>query len=402
MKYYIPYNKVEKLEKIINRANKKGASILFVKGEESYQDGIMYVHPKYGNTLIETPIKVRCIECEVDGTYRINGWSFVGTIQFTPNGNIIRLVDSYFEGKIPTRYLHTPSICEHCGKVRNRKDTYLICSDEGEFKQVGSSCLLEYTQGLDANVCAEMMSSLNKVLDLAKLEYQDDEFFRSSYNYSSDCSYDSLEVKKHAYALVTKYGYHKMENGNGSANDLSDFLFRNSPSDVWEPLYGSLEMPSEDIINAIDEYAKANLEKEEFGYIRNASLAWLNDGIEYRDFGLVCAFVNTYLKEVARLEKQKIDVESKNNVHVGNVGDKITIKVAHARVLFIKDNSSYSYYAESTKVWEIIDEEGHTYKWSANFGVDIHSGDTIKATIKAHSEYKGIKQTIITRGKVNS
>lgn len=401
MWYNIPTNKIEKLEKIIARANKKGANIIFNKGNEIICDGVMYVHPKSfngSNTLIETPIKVRCVECFVEGTYRINGWSFVGTIEFTENGNIIRLADSSFEGKIPTKYLHTPKICEHCGKIRNRKDTYLICSDEGEFKQVGSSCLLEYTQGLDADVCANIMSSLTKVLDLAKLEYQDDEFFASSYNYSSDCGFDSREVERHAYTLVKAYGYHKMDNGVGTAFDLSNYLF-GYKDENWETMFGSLTLVSDEELDKMSAWVNT-IDDSEFGYMRNAKLAWLKKSVEYRDFGLVASLVNTYLKEVARQEKAKKDLESKNNTWVGNIGDRITIKVASARVLYTKDNSWKSYYAECTWVMEIIDEEGHTFKWSSSTN-NINEGDTIVATIKAHEEYRGIKQTIITRGRVS-
>ena len=49
---------------------------------------------------------------------------------------------------------------------------------------------------------------------------------------------------------------------------------------------------------------------------------------------------------------------------------------------------------------EIIDTEGHTYKWSASTNI-IGEGYTIVATVKSHYDYKGIKQTVITRGKVN-
>ena len=176
MKYSIPVDKFEKLEKIIHKYQKKGAKITFQIGEKVIEEGTLFIEDKINHVTRNVKISVDCIEVFVEGSYKINDWSFVGTVEFTENGNIIRLADSSFEGKVPVKYLHTEKICEHCGKIRNRKDTYLICSDEGEWKQVGSSCLLDYTHGLDADECASIMSCLDKIQELSDFDYSFDSF----------------------------------------------------------------------------------------------------------------------------------------------------------------------------------------------------------------------------------
>ena len=400
MKYFIPTNKVEKLEKIINKYNKKGANITFNLGNKVTEKGTLTILDHIHHCQYETSIDVECVEVFVEGTYKINDWQFLGTIEFTSNGNIIRLVDSSFENKVPSKYLHTPQICEHCGTIRNRKDTYLIYNEKtNEFKQVGSTCLLDYTQGLDADACASMMSCFSKIKELSNYDCDSDSFKGNGYD-ATGYGMKRDTVLPITYAYVKQYGYEKMYQGNGTANDIMIMLWHGMHDEEMTRRYESLVMPTDEELKAVDEYAQSKLDSEQFGYFRNASLAWLNKSIEYRDFSLVASFVNTYFKELARLEKEKINAESRSNSYVGNIGDKITIQVKSARVLYIKDNSMYSYYAESTKVWEIIDTEGHTYKWSANFSIDIKSGDTIVATVKSFGEYKGIKQTVITRGKV--
>ena len=87
-----------------------------------------------------------------------------------------------------------------------------------------------------------------------------------------------------------------------------------------------------------------------------------------------------------------------DNSWVGNVGDRITIKVAKAMVLYYKDNSHKSYYARETVMYKIIDDKGHTFKWSTNHNVE--EGDTIVATVKEHATWKDLKQTVITRGTI--
>lgn len=401
MMYSIPNNKLDKLSKIIKKYQKKGANITFTIGNEVTEKGTLIVLDHIHHCQYEETIDVKCTEVFVEGTYVIHGWQFVGTIEFTDNGNIIRLADSSFEGKIPLKYLHTPKICEHCGKIRNRKDTYLIYNtDSGEFKQVGSTCLLDYTKGLDADKCADIMSCLNRVLDLSNKEFSEEDFCGNGYD-STGCGMSRRTVLPIAYAYVKQYGYQRMFEGNGTAHDILIMLWNGMHDEEMVRRYESLKMPTDEELKAIDEVARFNLEHNDYvnDYMRNASLAWLKDSIEYRDFGLISSFVNTCLKQFARDEQKKQELSSRNNVHVGNIGDRITIKVASARVLFTKDNSYKSYYAGCSYVWEIIDTEGHTYKWSASTS-DIEKGMTITATIKAHSEYSGIKQTVITRGSI--
>jgi len=398
MKYSIPTTKLEKLEKIIKKYQKKGAHITFQIGEKITEKGTLFINDAIHHTSYTEQIDVECYEVFVEGTYAINGWQFVGTVEFTENGNIIRLADSSFEGKVPVKYLHTQKICEHCGTIRNRKDTYLICSTEGEWKQVGSSCLLDYTKGLDADECASIMSCLDQVMTLTNRDYDFDEFRGNGFSSTGLGLGNTDLVKKTAIGLVKRHGYTRTEGGNGTAVDLTCMLFHNLPDDVYDDLYGDVVLATDEEVKNIDEYAKEYFESDN-QYMRNASLAWSRKSIEFRDFGLIASFVNTYLKDMQKKHEMST---TRVNEYVGNIGDRITFKVASARVLYVKDNSYYSYYAESTKVWEIIDTEGHTFKWSASYSTEIKSNDTITATIKAHSEYKklNLKQTIITRGKI--
>ena len=417
MKYSIPLNKLEKLEKIIARYQKKGANITFNVGGEVIEDATLYVEDKINYCMKSFPIKVTCREVEVDGVYIINGWEFVGTIEFTELGNIIRVADSSFEGKIPVKYLHTPKICEHCGKIRNRKDTYLIYNvDSGEFKQVGSTCLLDYTKGLDADECASIMACLDKVSKLCDFDYSEDSFFGNGFD-STSCGFDRAFVLPLVYAYVSKYGYARMFEGEGTAKDVRICVLREwnylgeEMSKYYEDRYNSLVMPSGEEMNAINEFAKAHLE-DEFGYMRNASIAWLKKSVEYRDFGLVASFVATYKKEMKKQELQNAKVADSSNEWVGNVGDRITIKVASLRCLWSNSiEVAWHTYAQ-TFFYEIKDEEGHTYTWKSSTCLDRYFDEDsckwvetaqpkeIVATVKDHSEYRGLKQTVVTRGKV--
>lgn len=376
MLYRIPVGKIRDLEKIAIRIQKKGGQVTLLDLGEVECMGTLTIRDPNSNTYSTMPVKVRCREIEVSGSYRINGWEFVGTIEHTPNGNIIRLANSKFEGLIPERYNHTELVCEHCGTKRFRKDVYLIHNSEtGEYKQVGRSCLLDYTGGLDAEICASIMSNIDIIETL-----QDYDCDYNTFCGMSDYGVPSKIVKEYAIALVKKFGYFKTDSEKATVNDLRDLLFFNSKDNQRIKDI----KPDDSLINEIIEYAKSITDT--YGYMYNAKVAWLNDSAEFRDFGLIASFVGVYLRE-----KEKQATQKQESQYIGTPGDKIEFEVSDVKQI------SYNYQWE-TYFYSIKDTNGNVYIWSTS--KVVVAGDHITATVKSHEEYRGVKQTVITRGKV--
>jgi hypothetical protein len=85
-----------------------------------------------------------------------------------------------------------------------------------------------------------------------------------------------------------------------------------------------------------------------------------------------------------------------NSQFIGNVGDKVTVTITVERIVVIKSE----FYGDNY-ITIAHDESGnvYTYKGKTNIGAKGET-NTIKASIKAHVEYKGVKQTAIQRPKV--
>lgn len=363
MQYLIPEYNIEKLTKKLNRFIRKGGNITIkqLSDEPTYvQDDMNRYH--------------KCFEFEISGEYVINGWRFVATLENTSAGNIIRNIDNTIT--IPTKYRTSGTHCDHCNTYRNRKDTYLVYNEQTkEFKQVGKSCLMEYT-GFDATYCAEIASVLKTMEDCAYTDDFDEEVARLLA--ANNCySYDNEFVKSVAYQIVKRDGYQKEKTSKVLSDELSDR--HRTKVDVSKQL--------EEITQWLESKFNNGYCSD---YISNCYIAWNLQYSEYKHFSLIASLIYTYLKE---------KVNSDTTQYVGNVGERITIVVDSSRVLYKKDNSYKSYYAEPTNVWEIRDSNGNTFIWSTTTEfIDI--GDTIIATIKEHKEYKGVKQTVITRGKL--
>jgi hypothetical protein len=128
-----------------------------------------------------------------------------------------------------------------------------------------------------------------------------------------------------------------------------------------------------------------------------------------KQYDAVIKTIDTWAEK--RLEREKaINEQKARSAFLGVVAEKCSFRCVVEKVLTV-DCVAFSYYDRaSQEVYLLRDSAGNRviYKTKANFGftfkhnsefVPVAEGNTIEftATIKAHSEYKGEKQTIITR-----
>lgn len=134
----------------------------------------------------------------------------------------------------------------------------------------------------------------------------------------------------------------------------------------------------------------------------------IEDCGEMNDFGEYVGFnygVVDMLKEI----NENVTRKTSPSEYQGEVGQKITFNVADYKALYNKSGPT-NWIAGAT-VYKIVDEDGNVYTWATNKLFHEHYWNnnneeidavakTITATVKDHKEYKGERQTVITRGKI--
>lgn len=96
--------------------------------------------------------------------------------------------------------------------------------------------------------------------------------------------------------------------------------------------------------------------------------------------------------------------ENSSSDYVGKIGDKVTVNVVLDRV------SWYETKYGTMNVYTFVDDDGNVYVWKTStyigrlvdgFWQDFEKGSrlTLTGKIKDHKEYKGVKQTMLTRCK---
>ena len=93
---------------------------------------------------------------------KLKGWTFVARIVHGEGGNMIMGSPGQ---DVPTKYRTAPPSCEHCRSTRNRKDTFVLKSDAGEYKQVGTNCLRDFLGTDDPAAYVLYFSELKSLTD---------------------------------------------------------------------------------------------------------------------------------------------------------------------------------------------------------------------------------------------
>lgn len=114
-----------------------------------------------------------------------------------------------------------------------------------------------------------------------------------------------------------------------------------------------------------------------------------NDGTLYF---IASEFIQNYVKSLR--EKYVADHAPKTE-YFGNVGDKLELNLTLIHIGGYDTKYGYTY------VYTFVDSEDHQFIWKTGCYLDESEGSTltVRGTIKAHSEYHGVRQTELTRCK---
>ena len=399
-RYFIPESAIDSLETKLATIRRKCAKY-----------GCEFSYSRIGETFkkvemqdeegMRTEVIIKAIEVEVSGTVIAeSGWELAGKIEHLETGNLIH---SFGDTTIPDWYRSASPRCEHCNSDRHRKETYVLYhAKNNAWKQVGSSCLKDFT----GYVSAEMAAAVASVYALFDQISEDRIRIASSPKY-----FDTESVICYAIECVKHWGYHKSEEGNDATRET-----------VRDLMQGQQDFPA--IVRSVtfDPMSTANLQtfkdlrsrllalNAEDDYTNNLQVLLRAEKVPEKHLGILVSAVPYYNRMIAReAEQRKLAEETSNSEFVGNVGDKLTIDIATVKLVNIYDD-----YYGSTWRYQIVDAHGNVFMWDASSPMwdmvcveDSPKGDVIeglplqiKGTIKKHDEFRNIKQTWLTRCRV--
>ena len=403
--YKIPEQNLEELKGRIEKLNRRCARIgvppitLTGTGEEMVaekkfvrraltEDEILWGGA--GGSMVDTFRKVFAVEVEGE-TPKFEGWEFVAAIQHEDAGNILRTVLG-FEGEIPQQYRTAAQWCDYCKVDRGWKDTYLVCHEDGTWKQVGRNCLKDFTGHANPHQLAEFAEILIDLGDLCT-SAGDDDWMGGGEQIARSWAIESWVAITVAYIRTEGWVSRKAQDIKmlpATVDRVFDHVnprYRGKRAEVIDSDYAEAK--------AAIEWAR-NLPADLDGdYLWNLRVACSSDYVSARSAGIVCSLIASYRRALEReIERRKRFQDEKNSQYFGEVGKRAVYELT---VTFTKEIDSN--YGVMTLV-KFRDQAGNVATWFASGRPDwIQMGEThkVKATVKKHELYQGVKQTILTR-----
>jgi len=346
--------------------------------------------------------KIKMNEVEILGEGpKIEGYKFIGTLDhYTLPGKVI--VQSVPGETVPTQFFDSEAICNHCDKIRNRVETFIVESDDGEYLQVGRNCLKDFF-GHDPMAIARFLTRVMKFCS----DLEDEDKWGGRGQRSGDWMYlDSVKVLTNTAAVIRTYGWvprsaASPEEGRTATADRVSYIMTPSWSrDALEAKQKFIATLKFDEAKDNEEALNAALwltEQEDNpgnSYMHNLKLLADVDMVPIKMLGYWCSLVSTFQRAQERLERAKATL--KLNEYYGTEGERIEVEVTCVGVRYIDGR-----YGPVT-IHRMLTAEGHTLMWFANTGSKMDTGHRylIRGRIKGHDEYKDWKQTKLTRVSV--
>ena len=350
-------------------------------------------------------MKVRFIEIEISGpSVEVNGWDFVASIEHTEAGNAIKKVSGY-EGDIPVSYREGNPTCDHCKTRRNRKDSFLVTDHNGNWMQVGRTCLGDFL-GRDPKNLVFGLGFWSSIRDIQDEEWSFGggycpitvgfgEFITGVYHnvrkhgwLSKSAAYqlyseEAIPTAQRAWCLTTPTMSVKDE-----AIRLSEYktIKDEDREKAEKAIYWTREtLSSKDVAQRSD-------------YEQNLFIALSKPSVDHKDSGIVASLVIGYNRSLED-EIKRQEFAKKSNEWIWEEGQR----VKDVKLTLVKQRSVESDFGVSV-LHMFEDEVGNSVQWWGSAPFDdgeneAEIGDTCQAswTVKKYNTYKERKQTQVFR-----
>ncbi len=326
---------------------------------------------------------------------KLAGWRFVCTIQHLPEGNILCKVPGNDAADL-AEYRQGPARCSHCKLPRDRKDTYVVVNEVGALRQVGKSCLADFTgAGTTPEALAQTAEWLTTAAELfdtpdeSNLDADDDGGTCGSSGISLDLFLGFVVAVSDKLGFVTRKQADERlcQSTAATALDCAE-----GPAAGEEPIVREPSTQDIEFAKAARAFAAAIVPASDFDH--NLRTVALSDGVLYRNLGIAAYIVQHYRKHLTVQAEAKAPAAPSE--YFGQVGERLR-KVSLTYLGCASFDSQYG----TTFIHRFQSGANIAiWKTSNDGGFEVGETVTVDATVKEHTVWRDIRQTALTRVKV--
>lgn len=375
----IPTSRLEEAEKRLARANRK-LERSGIDGQFTYDAENFYEEDR------ETGFAVAMTRLTLNHPeYRVGEHTFMASVEEDGNGNLI--VNS-LPGQDIGDNRPTEQVCEHCGKNRKRSKTYMLKDSEGNYHQIGKSCLKAYT-------------GVNSMNMLWALQYEPEEGGDKLIDRGERNPNDWLVPTREVVAAAIVYSEKGASYRNSNHEAPTVNAVRNAFFGKKKDKFDGYQPGDQTLLADADSLMKETSFDGDSDYEHNMRTLLKNEWTSRRHMGYVTSVVGAW----ARQNRKKKEAAEKPKGFIAPVDEKLrdqryTIKsVRHIE-------NTYDYYGGEKTILVFTDQSGKEAVWFASKRLDYGQEDEGKpielsyARVKKHREYNGADQTVLSNCKI--
>lgn len=334
-------------------------------------------HGDFGG--IEAQYKAYRVDVEI-GVLHYQGWDVIAVINTDPQTGVTT-VDSMpgYEGQF-SRESVRKRMCDECQVIRKRNRVLVVReAATGKIKQVGGSCVRNYVGWSPTMPRLDLLLGLNEFLN---------------YSVGRPEANDTLTVLAVAHDIVAQHGYLPVSSAEyyeiPTSERVKDALASSG--------YRCAMDPEEAIRLARGTVEWVMASDNDSDYMANLRAVAASDEVSDRHVGILASAVYAQEREARREAERAAENEAKQvSEWVGEVKERRDFDLTIDSIRTVSGQ-----YGDTT-IYSLSDADGSRFKWFASRaalgdyeGVNV----TVKATVKKHAEWDGVKETHLTRAKL--
>lgn len=349
-------------------------------------------------------------------TPRLQGWRFIAALQHLDGENITRVLPGE---ELPTEYRTRGPVCDHCRVSRRRNDTFVLRHEDGRLIQIGSTCIDDFLGDDEAALVAAKAEIFALAGSLAEGGEEGFGGGGSERLIAEYLPFVAWAVREQGWRSRTAS---REQGGLATADVAYEFMIdgRSREKAKCEPTADdvALAAAAEEWANALTD-AAINAEKGD--YLHNLRATARTGLVGSRAAGIVASMVVAYQRSVAReRERAERAARPRADIFVGTVGAKVTFGlpakvgkkgqplkgapvVLSAEAVTLDFVGGYDSDFGYVTILKFRTADGAALVWKSTSFVgyinraDVGKRFTVAGTIKKHDEYKGEKQTVLSR-----
>jgi hypothetical protein len=416
-----------RMKPIVRRATRCNAPISYVINRDIFEDRKLKLLNTEGK---EVERIVRYYRVEVAGEKpKFAGWKFVGTLEHTTEGNLLRLLPNE---TCPEHFRTLAPYSDHS------QVTYIVAHENGDFKQVGSGCIKDFLGAASPQTIAKMAENWISFQDLLEVTkgvglggafYTNVERWDIMQFLSKVCAIVRVDdgrfvSRASVNRMIEKYGEscRVPEVTGQKAFDMQwpgnhTLLYRKEDILKYATLPEDEKMAEKAIEWAMSEFG-GGLSDTDVDAIQASILGTqqgrqLNDfehnlyviakgqSIERRTMGIAAYLIQAYRKAHNLVPEYKPKQRLTSN-HIGTIKERLRGVEVTLEKRFTWNSEEFG---EGVR-FKMITKEGNVLVWKTYNVADEKDmvegrGYVITGTVSKHDEYHGEKQTVLQRLSVD-